>query len=119
MSFSVRYIERVTKYTQWHCNETPNINKLSVTRLDFDFQQHSTISQNFWVFPVCNQIRQYKMDIIITTVVCNEYCPFIDRMIKSPLKNSSRAFDHLIHLMYELANNHHTIHRLDIYHIYS
>ena len=32
-----------------------------------------------------NQIRQYKMDIIITTLVCNEYCPFIDRVIKSPL----------------------------------
>ena len=84
-SFSVRYIEGVTKSTQWHCNETTTINKLSITRFDFDFQQLSTISQNFRVFPICNQIRQYKMGIIITTVVCNEYRPLIDRVIKSPL----------------------------------
>ena len=73
--FSVRYIESVTKSTQWHCNETTTINKLSITRLDFEFQQLSTISQNFRVFPIYNRIRQYKMDIIFTTVVCNEYNP--------------------------------------------
>ena len=64
--FSVRYIETVTKSTHGYCNETTTINKLGITRLDFHFQQLSTISQNFMVFPICNQMRQYKIGIIIT-----------------------------------------------------
>ena len=72
------YIECVTNSTQRHCNETTTINKLGITRLDFDCQQLSTIRYNFRVFSICNQIRQFKIGIIITTIVCNEYCPFMD-----------------------------------------
>ena len=74
--FRVRYIESITKSALRHCNET-TINNLSITRPDFDFQQLSTISQNFRVFSICNQIRHYKMVIIMTTVGCNiSLCTF-------------------------------------------